>query len=65
MRVFFDLYHLPQYNFFRNTIQSLGPGKVELGCVNRGKLVDIIRMNVRSISFMFLGITKIIGGPSR
>jgi len=43
MKVFLDLYHIPQYNFFRNTIYQLGPDNVDLGCVNRGKLADIIK----------------------
>lgn len=38
-----DLYHLPQYNFFKNTILSLKPDEVDIFCVNRGKLVDVIR----------------------
>jgi predicted glycosyltransferase len=63
MSIFFDLYHLPQYNFFRNTIQSLGPEKVELGCVDRGKLVKIIRHECPDHQLYVFGDYKYNRGP--
>lgn len=63
MRIFFDLYHIPQYNFFRNTIHELGPDKVEIGCVNRGKLVDIIKYECPDFQLYVMGDYKYNRGP--
>ena len=63
MKIFFDLYHLPQYNFFRNTIYELGPDVVELGTVQRGKLVDIIRHECPEFKLHVIGNYKYNYGP--
>ncbi len=43
MKILIDIYHIPQYNFFRHTIQSLNSKQVDLCCIRRGQLVEIIR----------------------
>ena len=63
MKVFLDLYHIPQYNFFRNTIYQLGPDNVDLGCVNRGKLVDIIKHECPEYKLYIYGDYKNNNGP--
>jgi predicted glycosyltransferase len=63
MKIFFDLYHSPQYNFFKNTIQKLGPEVVELGCVKRGKLVDIIKHECPDFNLHIIGNYKYNYGP--
>lgn len=63
MKIFFDLYHLPQYNFFKNTIRELGPEVVELGCVERGKLVNIIKHECPDFDLHVIGNYKYNFGP--
>jgi len=58
MKVFIDIYHLPQYNFFRNAIKKLGPEDIDLGCVNRGKLAEIIRHECPEFKLYVLGDYK-------
>ncbi|MDP2685100.1 MAG: DUF354 domain-containing protein [bacterium] len=57
-KIFIDIYHLPQYNLFRNAIRQLGPEKVDLGCVNRGKLVDIIHHECPEFNLFVYGDYK-------
>lgn len=63
MKVFFDIYHLPQYNFFRNAIKELGPDVVDLGCVNRGKLAAVIRHECPEFNLHVYGDYKYNNGP--
>lgn len=63
MKVFFDIYHLPQYNFFRNAIKQLGPEVVDLGCVNRGKLATVIRHECPEFNLYVYGDYKYNKGP--
>lgn len=63
MKIFLDLYHIPQYNFFRNTIWALGPETVELGCVSRGKLVKIIEHECPDHHLYIMGDYKNNRGP--
>ena len=58
MKLFFDIYHIPQYNFFRNAIHYFGPDQVELGCVNRGKLKDIIQYECPDFTLHVFGDYK-------
>jgi len=58
MRILFDIYHLPQLNFFKNAIKALGPEKVDLVCVNRGKLVQIIDRELKGYNLMVFGDYK-------
>ncbi len=43
MKILIDIYHTPQFNFFKNVILKLSKNEVDLCCVNRGKLVDVIK----------------------
>jgi uncharacterized protein len=63
MRVYIDIYHLPQFNLFKNAIKQLGPDKVDLGCVNRGKLVDVIRQECPEFELYVFGDYKNNKGP--
>ncbi len=63
MKIFIDIYHIPQYNFFRNAIKILGPGQVELGCVNRGKLAKIIKHECPEFKLYIYGDYKYNKGP--
>ncbi|MCG8309275.1 MAG: DUF354 domain-containing protein [Cytophagales bacterium] len=63
MKLFFDIYHIPQYNFFRNAIHQLGPDQVELGCVNRGKLKDIIQYECPEFTLHTFGDYRHNKGP--
>ena len=42
-KVLFDIYHLPQFNFFKNAILTFDPEEVDVYCVNRGKLLQVIQ----------------------
>lgn len=42
-KILVDLYHLPQYNFFKNVILTFDPEEIDIYCVNRGKLLDVIQ----------------------
>jgi len=63
MKIFIDIYHIPQYNFFKNAILQLGPDQVELGCVNRGKLKDIIQYECPNFTLNVFGDYKYNKGP--
>ena len=43
MKVLFDIYHLPHINFFKKAIYYIGPEKAILACVDRGKLIDVLK----------------------
>lgn len=58
MRILFDIYHLPQLNFFKPTLQQLGPEKVDICCVNRGRLVDVIRHDLPEYNLFVYGDYK-------
>jgi predicted glycosyltransferase len=58
MKYLIDIYHIPQYNFFKNTIDILGPEKVDLCCVDRGKLVEIITKESPKFKLYVLGDYK-------
>ena len=57
-KVLVDLYHLPQYNFFKNTILSLDPSEVDIYCVDRGKLYQVIRYELPQYTVRCLGSYK-------
>jgi len=62
-KVLVDIYHLPQYNFFRNAVKILGPDVVDLACVNRGKLAPIIQHECPEFNLHILGDYKYNNGP--
>jgi uncharacterized protein len=55
MKIYIDIYHLPQFNLFKNAIIQLGSDHVDLGCVNRGKLVDVIRHECPEFNLFVFG----------
>ncbi|MEO1450107.1 MAG: DUF354 domain-containing protein [Bacteroidota bacterium] len=57
-KVLVDIYHLPQYNFFKHTILSLPPDQVDIFCVDRGKLVDVIKYELPGYNLTTLGSYK-------
>jgi uncharacterized protein len=63
MKVFIDIYHLPQLNLFKNAIIKMGSKSVDIGCVNRGKLVDVIRHELPDFRLFVFGDYKNNKGP--
>lgn len=57
-KVLVDIYHLPQYNFFKHTILSMAPEEVDIYCVDRGKLVDVIKFELPEYKLNILGTYK-------
>ena len=57
-KIFIDIYHTPQYNFFRNAIKELGPDRVDLCCVDRGKMANIIRHELPEFNLRVIGDYK-------
>ncbi len=53
-----DIYHLPQFNFLKNTILSFNPNDVHVFCVNRGKLLQVIKHELPNYSVTCLGDYK-------
>lgn len=42
-KILIDIYHLPQFNFFKNAILSFQPEEIDIYCVNRGKLYKVMQ----------------------
>ena len=57
-KVLVDLYHLPQYNFFKNVILTFDPSEIDIYCVNRGKLLDVIRYELPGYNIIAIGDYK-------
>ena len=53
-----DIYHIPQYNLFKNALKFLEPNEVDLCCVNRGKLVEIIKKECPAYKLYVFGDYK-------
>lgn len=53
-----DIYHIPQFNFFKNIILSLSHENVDLSCVKRGRLVEIIKYECKDYNLIVLGDYK-------
>ncbi|MBN2524262.1 MAG: DUF354 domain-containing protein [Bacteroidales bacterium] len=58
MKILIDLYHIPQFNFFKNTILNLDKDEVDLCCINRGRLVKIIQKECPGYNLIVLGDYK-------
>jgi len=58
MKILIDIYHIPQFNFFKNVILSLSPENVDLSCVKRGRLVEIIKYECKNYNLIVLGDYK-------
>ncbi|SHJ60760.1 DUF354 domain-containing protein [Pseudozobellia thermophila] len=57
-KVLIDIYHLPQYNMFRNTIRNFDPSEVDIYCVNRGKLLPVIQYELPEYNIICIGDYK-------
>ncbi len=57
-KVLIDIYHLPQFNFFKNAILSFKPEEVEVFCVNRGKLFPVVKHELPGYRVTCLGDYK-------
>lgn len=53
--ILFDIYHLPQYNFFRNAMQSLNEDQYDICALNRSKLGAIIKKEMPSSNVYLYG----------
>lgn len=57
-KVLVDIYHLPQLNFFKNTILAFSPDEVDIYCVNRGKLFQVIKHELPGYNVIRIGDYK-------
>ncbi len=57
-KILVDLYHLPQYNFFKNVILSYDPSEIDIYCVDRGKLLQVIRHELPEYNVKCIGSYK-------
>jgi len=57
-KILVDLYHLPQYNFFKNVILNFDPDEIDIYCVNRGKLLAVIRHELPDYNIICIGDYK-------
>jgi len=57
-KVLVDIYHLPQYNLFRNAILSFDPSEIDIYCVNRGKLLPVIQYELPGYNIICIGDYK-------
>lgn len=54
-KILVDLYHLPQYNFFKNVILSFHPSEIDIYCVNRGKLLQVVQHELPGYKIICIG----------
>lgn len=57
-KVLIDIYHLPQFNFFKHAILSFQPEEVDVYCVNRGKLLPVIQHELPGYNVTCIGDYK-------
>lgn len=57
-KVLIDIYHLPQFNFFKNAILTFDPEEVDVYCVNRGKLLQVVKHELPNYSITCIGDYK-------
>ena len=57
-KILVDLYHLPQYNFFKNIILNFDPDEIDIYCVNRGKLLQVVRYELPDYNIICIGDYK-------
>lgn len=57
-KILVDLYHLPQYNFFKNVILSFDPAEIDIYCVNRGKLYKVAKYELPQYNIICIGDYK-------
>lgn len=58
MKILIDIYHIPQFNFFKNTILNLQKNEVDLCCIRRGRLVEIIKNDCPGYNLSVIGDYK-------
>jgi predicted glycosyltransferase len=61
-KILVDLYHLPQYNFFKNVILTFDPSEIDIYCVNRGKLLQVIQYELPDYNIRCIGDYKLNKG---
>ncbi len=57
-KVLIDIYHLPQFNFFKNAILNYKPDEIDVFCVNRGKLLQVIQHELPGYNVTCIGDYK-------
>jgi uncharacterized protein len=57
-KVLIDIYHLPQFNFFKNAILNYRPDEIDVFCVNRGKLLQVIQHELPGYNVTCIGDYK-------
>ncbi len=57
-KVLVDIYHLPQFNFFKNAILAFEPEEIDIYCVNRGKLLPVIQHELPGYNITCIGDYK-------
>ena len=57
-KVLIDIYHLPQFNFFKNAILTFDPEEIDVYCVNRGKLLNVIQHELPGYNITCIGDYK-------
>ena len=57
-KLLIDIYHLPQFNFFKNVILQYEPEEVDIYCVNRGKLLTVMQHELPGYTITCLGDYK-------
>lgn len=57
-KVMVDIYHLPQFNFFKHAILNFDPSEVDVYCVNRGKLLKVVQHELPNYSITCIGDYK-------
>ena len=62
-KILIDIYHLPQFNFFKNAILTFRPEEVDIYCVNRGKLFNVIKHELPNYHITCIGDYKHNKGP--
>jgi len=63
LKILIDIYHIPQFNFFKTTILKLKKDQVDLCCINRGRLAKIIQNDCPGYKLIILGDYKYNKGP--
>ena len=61
-KVLVDIYHLPQFNFFKNAILTFDPEEVDIYCVNRGKLFPVMQHELPGYKINCIGDYKYNNG---
>ncbi len=62
-KILFDIYHLPQFNFLKNAILAFEPDEVDVFCVNRGRLRQVVEHELPNYKVTCIGDYKYNKGP--